>query len=203
MSSKGRCKNAQKNQQILESAVALFVVQGFHNTSMEQIAAHAGVSKQTVYSHFSNKQELFKHAIQARRSDYDLTDASLLAPGAPLRATLLGLAKALLGLLQSPDGVRANRLCFAEAESHPEVAAMFFREGPEHITRLLSNYLSQQHEAGSLNLVEPRHAAIQFLYMVKGETQMRAMLDLPQWDQNEVSAYLNSCVEVFLKAYSN
>ena len=202
MSSKGRCKNPQKNQQILESAIALFVVQGFHNTSMEQIAARAGVSKQTVYSHFNNKQELFKHAVQARRSEYDLTDASLLAAGAPVRDTLLGLANALLGLLQSPDGARANRLCFAEAESHPEVAAMFFKEGPEHITRLLSDYLSQQHEAGNLSLSEPRHAAIQFLYMVKGETHMRAMLNLPQWDQGEVSAYLNSCVEVFLNAYS-
>lgn len=202
MSSKGRCKNPQKNQQILESAIDLFVVQGFHNTSMDQIAASAGVSKQTVYSHFSNKQELFKHAVQARRSDYDLSDASLLAPGAPVRDTLLGLANALLSLLQSPDGIRANRLCLAEAEAHPEVATMFFKEGPEHVTRLLSNYLSRQHEAGILVTNEPHHAAIQFLYMVKGETHMRAMLNQSKWSESEVSAYLNSCVDMFLRAYS-
>lgn len=196
-----RSKSEQKRQQVLEAAIELFVVQGFHNASMDQIALRAGVSKQTVYSHFSSKQELFKNAIQTRRSDYELSDASQLDDSAPPRESLLIMAQALLGLLLSDDGIRANRVCCAEAESHPEVAEVFFKEGPEHITNLLTHYLQRQVDSGRLSIANPRHGAIQFLYMVKGEAQMRALLNQKPWDSSEVSAYLNSCVEMFLKAY--
>ncbi len=201
MGNRGRAKSDIKNRQILEAAISLFVGNGYHNTSMDQVAAAAGVSKQTVYSHFRNKQELFKSAVQSRRSDF-LGAELTLDTNAPPRETLRQFARALLRLLLSDDVVRTRRICDAEAESHPEVAAAYFSEGPEHTTRLLTEYLTQLNDSGQLSIRNTRHGAIQLLYMLTGEAQMRALLNQPQWTENQVAAYLDSSIDMFLRGYA-
>ena len=59
-------RSEQKRLQILEAAMELFCGQGFPNTSMDEVAKLAGVSKQTVYSHFGSKDELFVASIESR-----------------------------------------------------------------------------------------------------------------------------------------
>ena len=51
---------------ILEAAKQLFAREGFAGVSMDKIAAEAGVSKLTVYSHFGDKEALFAAAIRAK-----------------------------------------------------------------------------------------------------------------------------------------
>ncbi|MDX2284859.1 MAG: TetR/AcrR family transcriptional regulator [Bacteroidia bacterium] len=48
----------QSRDKILASALELFGTQGFHNTSIEEIARHAGVSKGLTYNYFGSKLEL-------------------------------------------------------------------------------------------------------------------------------------------------
>src|ERR687885_658288 len=56
-------RSARKRQAIIESATALFLRDGYRNTGMDQIAADAGVSKQTVYKQFADKEQLFREII--------------------------------------------------------------------------------------------------------------------------------------------
>src|SRR3546814_12338908 len=63
----GRPKDMEKGSAILDAARRLFTSQGFDGTSMDQIAAGAGVSKPTVYSHYGDKETLF--AAVVRRSE--------------------------------------------------------------------------------------------------------------------------------------
>ena len=64
--SPGRPKDLGKRAAILEAAKRLFSDQGFDGASMDQIAAEAGVSKLTVYSHFGDKEALFSAAVRAK-----------------------------------------------------------------------------------------------------------------------------------------
>ncbi len=50
--------DAGTRARILRAAAALFHAHGFEGTSMQQIAAAAGIRKSTVYHHFSSKQDL-------------------------------------------------------------------------------------------------------------------------------------------------
>src|SRR5690606_35877710 len=61
----GRPKDPGKRAAILEAAKAMFTRLGFDGASMDQIAAEAGVSKLTVYSHFGDKESLFAAAVQS------------------------------------------------------------------------------------------------------------------------------------------
>lgn len=56
--------SAEKNVAILEAAIDEFIAHGYAATSMDRVAAGAGVSKATVYSHFGNKEQLFEALIR-------------------------------------------------------------------------------------------------------------------------------------------
>ena len=54
---------SEKHRVIAQAATTLFLDKGFLGTSMDDIAAEAGVSKQTVYKHFSDKDQLFAEIV--------------------------------------------------------------------------------------------------------------------------------------------
>src|SRR5258708_20840717 len=58
-------RSEQKRRMILQSAEELFLTRGFDGTSMDEVAVHAGVSKQTVYNQFPNKAALFVQIIKS------------------------------------------------------------------------------------------------------------------------------------------
>lgn len=56
-------KAEERKRQILEAAEACFTVQGFHQTSMDDIARKAGISPALIYRHFQSKEELIEAMI--------------------------------------------------------------------------------------------------------------------------------------------
>src|ERR1700720_600831 len=58
-------RSDRKHREIVEAAAEVFLRQGYLGTSMDEIAARAGVSKQTVYKHFVDKERLFVEIVVA------------------------------------------------------------------------------------------------------------------------------------------
>ena len=56
-------RSDRKRRAILEAATARFLRNGYAGTSMDEIAAAAAVSKQTVYKHFDDKERLFREIV--------------------------------------------------------------------------------------------------------------------------------------------
>jgi AcrR family transcriptional regulator len=54
-----RLPRAVREQQMLDAAVEVFSASGFHDASMDEIAARAGISKPMVYAYLGSKEELF------------------------------------------------------------------------------------------------------------------------------------------------
>src|SRR5216117_1064149 len=54
-----RMPRKARRAQLLESALEVFVSQGYHSTAMDDIAERAGVSKPVLYQHFPSKLELY------------------------------------------------------------------------------------------------------------------------------------------------
>ena len=58
-------RSVRKRSAILDAATTLFLRNGYLGTSMDEIAALARVSKQTVYKHFADKESLFAAIVAA------------------------------------------------------------------------------------------------------------------------------------------
>ncbi|RRJ83780.1 TetR/AcrR family transcriptional regulator [Aestuariirhabdus litorea] len=195
-----RSKSEEKRDQILEAAVTLFIEQGFDATSMDQIAQLASVSKQTVYSHFGNKEELFSASIRCKCISHQLAEADFREFNDP-RSALATIALRFHELLHSPEAIHVHRTCVAQSETHPQLSSLFFKEGPnsmfEQVARLLESFSAR----GLLRVEEPRFAAVQFLMMVHGESRLRLELNVPPLPEEENQRYIDNCIDAFMRAY--
>ena len=61
----GRLPRKQRRAQLLDSALQIFVAQGYHAAAMDDIAERAGVSKPVLYQHFPGKLELYLALLDA------------------------------------------------------------------------------------------------------------------------------------------
>ena len=112
----------RKRAAIVQAAIAEFRVNGFEATSMDRIAATAGVSKRTVYNHFPSKDDLFAQILQELWACTAAADAIVYRAGEPLRAQLIALLTHKMALLRDPYFLDLARVAIAEAIHTPERA---------------------------------------------------------------------------------
>ena len=112
---------------IEEAALSLFMEQGYHATSMRQIADHAGLALGGIYNHFSNKEEIFRAIILDRHPYKRVVPAILAAEGETTEDFFRNAARALVSELgNQPDFMK---LMFIEIiEFNGEHASMMLRE---------------------------------------------------------------------------
>ncbi|UJS22841.1 TetR/AcrR family transcriptional regulator [Thiothrix winogradskyi] len=129
------------NPVVLEAAGQLFLEKGFGATSMEAVAQRAGVSKQTLYSHFGGKDDLFKHVVANKVDHYDLAAIGRTLTW-DLQHDLHALGKLFLSLLLDAEAVAMMRVVISEAHQNPRIAEMFYAMGPSRIIETLDTYFS-------------------------------------------------------------
>jgi len=199
---RNRSKNPEKRKQILDAATRLFTDQGYAATSMDHIAKKADVSKQTVYSHFGNKDELFMAAIEQKCDSYHMLDISMDDLSDP-KGILLTLAQRFLTMLISKEALAVHKICAFESKSYPNIAELFFKAGPERLSGKVAQLMSKFNEQKILKIDNPKFAAWQFLNMVKGENFVRVEFNTDkQLTEEEVEQYLEASVDLFLRGYA-
>jgi AcrR family transcriptional regulator len=96
----------ERRQQLLDVGRHLFAERGLDGTSIEEIAAQAGVSKPVVYEHFGSKEGLYAVVVD-REMDRFLTMANRLLEGEDTRAKFEAAAIGLLRYIdENTDGFR-------------------------------------------------------------------------------------------------
>jgi TetR/AcrR family transcriptional regulator of autoinduction and epiphytic fitness len=112
----------RKRQAIVQAAIAEFRSTGFESTSMDKIAATAGVSKRTVYNHFPSKDELFAQILHELWTSIAAMPPPPYEPSLPLRAQLFDLLSKKMEMLQDAYFLGLARVAIAEAIHSPERA---------------------------------------------------------------------------------
>jgi len=198
----GRPKDLAKREAILEAAKSLFLSLGYANTSMDAVAAAAGVSKLTVYSHFTDKQTLFCSAVMAT-CQIQLPDLLFEYPvGAQVEDVLLNIARGFQALISSDEAVKLSRLIMAQGSLDPSFGQYFYEAGPKRVLAGMEALLRGAHERGLLRIDNPLRAAEHFFCLVKGAPDYRLLLGCAGPLQgDEAEAHVREVVGVFLRAY--
>ncbi|MEP6634516.1 MAG: TetR/AcrR family transcriptional regulator [Luteimonas sp.] len=208
--SPGRPKDLGKRAAILDAAKQMFTQHGFDGASMDQIAAMAGVSKLTVYSHFGDKDALFGAAVKAHCDMQLPTTLFDPSPQTPLRERLLSIAAAFYAMVSSPEAIAGHRiLCTPRMTSSP-LPRMFWEAGPERVQEAFSTLLRRRVAAGQLAIDDVPRAASQFFALLKGEPHARMVFGCAEGcgveDANAASArsdrHIAASVDMFLRAYA-
>lgn len=198
---------ASKQSAILDAAEDVFLRNGYVGSSMDEVAASAGVSKQTVYKHFASKEALFHALITAAITTDPAHRVVDLTPelGDGLPNGLRSFARHLLAGVMQPRVLRLRRLVIGEATRFPDLGRAFYEAGPA----VMATELARRFEAiaaaddGLLRIDDADSAAQHFIWLVLSIPLNRAMLlgDDHGMTDDDLDRYADLGVDVFLAAY--
>jgi TetR/AcrR family transcriptional regulator of autoinduction and epiphytic fitness len=192
----------RKRAAIIDAAVAEFRQSGFAATSMDKVAASAGVSKRTVYNHFPSKEALFAQILEQlwERSIEGLDLAY--RKDRPLRAQLLELLEQKLELLRDENYSDLARVAIAAGLHAPELAQ-------ELVARMgnreegLTTWIRAAAADGRLKTDDPLFAAMQMHALVKGFAFWpQIALGQPPLTLAQQKKAAESAVDMFLAYYA-
>ena len=199
--SPGRPKDLGKRAAILDAAKRMFTAHGFERVSMDQIAAEAGVSKLTVYSHFGDKETLFSAAISAKCEEQLANGLFAVAPGTSLREQLLGIGRAFVALINSEESLAIHRVV-TTLPTPAKLGQLFWEAGPRRVQQAFETFLHDEVAAGALEIPDVHRAASQFFCLLKGEMHMLLLCGCRDcFGAAEVEAHVEATVDMFLRAY--
>ncbi|TBV07249.1 TetR/AcrR family transcriptional regulator [Phytopseudomonas dryadis] len=198
----GRPKDPAKRKAILEAAKCLFLRHGYAGSSMDAIAAHAGVSKLTVYSHFTDKETLFCAAVKAKCEEQLPELLFELPDGVAVEGTLLNIAHGFNRLINSAESIELHRLMISLGAQDPLLSRVFYEAGPQRLLCEMERLLSKAEQRGQLRLESAKVAADQFFSLLKGCANFRLMIGCgePQ-GETEQEQHAQHVVRMFLRAY--
>ncbi|MBC2657681.1 TetR/AcrR family transcriptional regulator [Pseudomonas sp. MSSRFD41] len=198
----GRPKDLAKRQAILEAAKNLFLSNGYANTSMDAVAAEAGVSKLTVYSHFNDKETLFSAAVVAKCEEQLPTLIYELTPGTSVQSLLLAIGRGFHQLVNSDESVNLHRLIMTLGSQDPKLSQVFFEAGPERVLQGMERLLGKIHQQGTLYIDKPRNAAEHFFCMLKGGANFRLLYGCGKpLTGAAAEEHVREVVGLFMRAY--
>jgi len=198
----GRPKDAAKHARIVRAANTLFMKNGYADTSMESVAKKADVSKLTIYSHFANKDDLFREVISQRCARLMGPESFMALAGEPVEKALLQLGINFTSLIFTPDSIRLHSIMQAEAARHPKVVQIFFEAGPKRVRAEFAKLLQVWNEQKKLTISDTAKATDQFFSLLNGEMLMKVMLlrtSMPSLAERK--AHVRATVDFFLAAY--
>ena len=197
----GRPLDAAKRRAIVDTAAQHFFDHGYAATSIEQVAADAGVSKVTIYNQFGDKRALFAAAVECEcekmRGHFSLEAM----PQGSIRDRLTAIGEAMSAFLFRPEMIQFERRIAAETETEPALGEAFLEAGPRRMKQAFAAWLGHAVAAGELAISDPELAAEQFVSMCKGmgDLERRFGATVPPEARR---LRISGAVEVFLAAYA-
>lgn len=193
----------RKREAIARAALTLFASDGYERTSVDAIAAEAGVSKRTVYSHFGDKERLFLSVV---RDTYDRMLARIeeIVDRVPWERDLtVALTECAAGItrsiVRSPERSTLTRLLITEAPHFPAVIDLLHTR---EIAPLLTGPLEKLSIDGRLTVPDPRQAAEHLAALTFGQVSARSLLGTVTLAEGETARIIRGGVLAFLRAYA-
>lgn len=192
---------------IASAAADQFLDKGFSGASMDEIAAIAGVSKQTVYAHFESKETLFLAVVRGLTGGAaDEFGEQLSEPAGAklLEDFLLEFALLQLSIVMTPRLMQLRRLVIGEVARFPQLGQALHEKGPQYSIRRLSRAFEIYRGMGVLSMDDTVTAATFFNWLIMGAPVNDAMLlgDGAILDEAGIAAHAHEAVRVFLAAYA-
>lgn len=196
-----RPSTIEKQQKIIEIATALFLKQGYKDTSLDQIVAQTGGSKQTLYRYFSNKEGLFEAVLMAstKKVDpiFDFSDRGDLS----LRDTLVQFGHAYLQLICSNPILGLFRIVSNDFYDHETISRTFWENGPCRAHAYLVTFFQSEAGQTDLAIADPQRACDQLLALIKQDHLSLALLGQKLPDNAVLDEQIIAAVDAFCSLY--
>ena len=193
---------------IREAAASLFLEKGYQGTSMDDVAAAAQISKQTIYTHFANKEQLFADLVLGNAEtveEFVGMMAGTVNGAADVEQGIRQLARRYIRLVARPEVLRLRRLVLGEVGRFPDLARTYYDRVPGRVLDGLTTLFRALAERGRLHLDDPAIAAQHFAWLTLGVPLDRGMfypIDATIGDV-DLDGMADAATRVFMAAYGS
>lgn len=197
--------HSAKRLSVLDAAACVFCREGYGGANLDIIAAEAGVSRQTIYNHHGDKENLFLAVVREMTARTNVDTFRMLGtfPDNPqdLQNELAAFALRIFeNCLCNRDGNFLRKLVQSEGERCPEILSAWLEEGPGRTTSALAANFARLALRGHLAIEDPDVAARQFMALVRADLEPGMTLGIvPSREALETSS--RNGVAAFLRAY--
>jgi AcrR family transcriptional regulator len=192
-------ENSDRRRQILEAALKVFSIKGFHKATNKDIAqAAGGISPGLIYWYFKDKEDLFLSIIRERAAIFQLVDHPERLMELPPREGLALIGRTYLSVFKVPGNVAIVRILVAEVIRFPQIAEMFYKQAASRLLGLLSQYLQHQVDLGRLRPHETAIAARSFLGMFVVNVVAREIMRDPSAIATPDEQLIATVLDIFL-----
>jgi len=200
-------RSARKRRAIVEAATSLFLDRGYDGTSMDEVAARAAVSKQTVYKQFADKEHLFAAVVLGVSGTADAfidTVSQQLATPKDLEKALTQLARLYLDTVMQPRVLQLRRLLIGQANRFPELGRAYYERVPQRTIAAIAGHFEQLAAKGMLRVADPLLAAQHYAFLVLSIPMDEALVcGDHEFSRAELGRLADAGVEAFLAAYGS
>ncbi len=193
-----------KGEAIARAALRLFLRDGYERTSVDAIAAEAGVSKRTIYNRYGDKENLFlsvlKETFAAMLAVFGRIAEAHLGEITDVQQDLTAFARDVANdLLRAPERSALVRLMMAEAPYFPALLREQMR--PQTMTSTIARALGRLAEEGRLEIADPIEAADHLSALTFGQINNKTMFGAVPVSDADVERMVTGGVAAFVRAY--
>lgn len=187
---------------ILQTARELFLQHGL-DVSLDTIAAEAGTSRPTLYSHFpGGKDALLLETFEFLNDKMQPPLRQLLQESQQdLPALLRGFAKVVQQHFYTPENIHFQRLLIQVLVQKPELYLTLEQRPSGRVLRALSEILTQKRDQGLLNISDPNLQATAFLGAIMGYLLPGALIAQKAVEPEKLDQLAECAINVFLSAW--
>lgn len=198
---RGRPRDPAKQVALLDAARELFLQHGPEAT-MDQMVAHAKVSRTTLYANFPDKGALIE-AMFARESRRIVSEEFAAASlSIPLEQALTGFGERFVSFLSNPETLSFERLIASFAAAHPTLAPRFFAAGPGRAHDILRRIIAQACDRGEIAVDDLDAAVSDLIGLWQGFRRVEQSFgQRPPYQGDELQRFVARCVAMFFRMY--
>lgn len=163
----------QRNEELLDRSLDLFLDNGFDATTIEAISGLVGMSRRTIYARYGDKETLFRAALQRAIDQWIVPTETLKAAETDdLEETLIAIGLLWVANVRKESGMRLVRVANTEVFRRPEIARYLWEHTAEPTIGYLTQLFRRRLRPGE-EVPDAEDAAAAFLILVvEGSVQL-------------------------------
>jgi AcrR family transcriptional regulator len=188
----------RRNEHLLQVATDNFIRLGFNATTLDRIAAEAGVAKRTIYARYPDKQALF-FTVLHRLSERPIFDDLSRDDGLPLRDGLRKRARMMIDRGLTDRDLAIARLFMVELAHFPELGKSLWKAvEDEHGVAMTEYFRSHQRQRN----IRPMNLSLLselFLFNIYAFTNRVALHQRDKPTDTDIDIYIDNMVDVMIR----
>ena len=196
-----RVKSEEKRLAILEAAKSVFLERGYGSASMAEVSARVGGSKQTLYSYFASKEDLFVAVMIEKVATQVQPLFDILHENDNLAEAIHDFVLAFLRFITTDEVVAFRRIVYAEG-AKSDLGKLFYENGPKRGWTRMAEDFEQAMDAGRMRRADPWTAVYQLHALCEaGPVQRLLEGSGGPIDEATLLAVADAATDTFIRAY--